>query len=83
MTTATLERPLMDVKEVAVILNEGEEQVRMMTRTGELGCIRRNSRSIRFTQDHIDAYLARFEVPAADAAPAAKPARNPNRRYSK
>lgn len=78
MSTATLSSPLLNTAQVALILNRTPQTVREMARNEEIGCIRRNSRSIQFTQKHVDEYLTAHEVPAKTAAPKkARPSRNP------
>lgn len=78
MSAATIERPLMTAAEVGKILRRHKNIVLRMAAAEEIGCIRENSRSVKFTQGHVDEYLAKYEVPATKAK---KPARNP--RYSK
>lgn len=79
MTTATLDSPLMTAKQVGQILGEDPETVLVLVRNGEIGCIRRNARSIRFAQGHVNEYLAKYEVPATATVKAERPARNPRR----
>ena len=61
------------VPELATLLRLGENAVYAMVAAGEIACLRvgPGKRSIRFTQAHVDDYLARAE---------ASPPRPPQRR---
>ena len=68
-------------EEVANLLRCNKETVYRWVKTGRLkSCDRRPKEPHRFTQAHIDEFLL---GPKTAEQPAPKPARNPNRHYSK
>ena len=70
------------VRDVARIIGLGVNAIYAMVSAGEIGCLRvgPGRRSIRFTQTHIDDYLARAEAsPVSSYAPLRRaPARRLN-----
>ena len=77
MSTATINSPLMDAVEVGRILGEDRQTVLAMARRGEIASIKRNARSVKFTQQHVDDYIAAHETPVTTAPKTVKPTRNP------
>lgn len=71
--------PLMTAREVAPLIDRHEKTVLTLAREKRLRCIKQGTRTIRFTQEHVDEYLASCEVGVEPVE--VKPARNP--KYSR
>lgn len=78
MTTTTEETKFLNAEQVGVLIHRHKKTVLLLAKAERLGCIRQGYRSVLFTRQHVDEYLASCEQPARTEPKAdAKPSRNP------